>query len=189
MTNYPYPPNPYGPPQGSAYGPPQAGSAVPGAAPGSKPYGQQAASPDPYAASLPQAGTPYPGYGPVVGGYPGAQPYPGPQPAMGAYPATPVYDPVMAQVQQLAAASARTSSNLLGYWALGLSVLSLLCCTYGVGQVLGIGLGIAGLVAASNGHADNKGVSVAAIVVGLLSIVVWIGIGYYFSIYAAETGY
>lgn len=179
MSNYPYPPNPYGPVPG--------GGSVPGGVPGPYPYSLPAGSPDPYAAGTPQPGAPYPGYGPVAGGYPGTQPYPDPRSAVGAYPVPTVYDPVLAHVQQLAAISSQTRSNLLGNWALGMSLLSVFCCTYGICQLLGLGLGIAGLVAAGNGHATNKGVSVAAVVLALFSIVLWIGIGYMLNTVEATT--
>lgn len=171
MTNYPYTPDPYGPTAG--------GGAASGSMPTHNPYSQPPAYQDPYSypARLPQAGDPYPGYGPAAGPWPGAWPGPAcPDPrVVGApYPAVPTYDPVLAQVQQMAAMSTRTSSNLLGYWALGMSIMSIVCCTYGVCQLVGGGLGIAGIVAANNGHATNKGVSITAVVLSVVSLVLWI---------------
>ncbi|WP_194948040.1 DUF4190 domain-containing protein [Actinomyces trachealis] len=160
----------------------------------SDPYGLYQGSgvgQDAYGVSpTPLAGTSYPGYEYQDGGYPTSQP-PGvyePQQSLVARPMQPVYDPVMAQVQQMVALSEQTRSNPLGAWALGLSIVSLLCCTYGVAQLAAIGLGSAGLVAANKGHANNKGLSIAALVISGFSLLLWgtfLGIGYY----AREQGY
>ncbi|SPT52396.1 Uncharacterised protein [Actinomyces bovis] len=132
-------------------------------------------SSDPYAAQPPLAGTPYPGFEYQGSSYLSSQAgaYQ-PQPMMVSRPMQPIYDPVMAQVQQMVLMSNRTRSNALGGWALGLSIVSVLCCTYGVAQLIALGLGIAGIVAANNGHADNKGVSIAAVVISVVSMALWI---------------
>ncbi len=63
-----------------------------------------------------------------------------------------------------------TEKNNLGNWALGLGIASVLCC----GLVTGIPaavLGYLGLQAANEGRATNKGMAIAGIVLGALSIV------------------
>ncbi len=108
------------------------------------------------------------------GMYPQAYPQPGAYQAPG-YGHQP-WDPVMTQVQQMALISNQTRSNALGGWSLGLSIVGLLCCTYFVAQAISIGLGIGGLVAQKNNHANNSGMSIAGIVISVVSIFVWAGL-------------
>lgn len=69
--------------------------------------------------------------------------------------------------------------NSLGGWALGLGIASLLCCGIFTG-IPAIIVGYLGLQAANEGRATNKGMSIAGIVMGGLSIV--------FMIFAIVTG-
>ena len=65
-----------------------------------------------------------------------------------------------------------TEKNALGGWALGLGIASLVCC----GLLTGIPamvLGFLGIQAANEGRASNKGMAIAGLVMGLLSIV-WV---------------
>lgn len=60
--------------------------------------------------------------------------------------------------------------NSLGGWALGLGIASLVCCSIFTG-IPAIILGVLGMRAANEGRATNKGMSIAGIVMGALSIV------------------
>ena len=60
--------------------------------------------------------------------------------------------------------------NSLGGWALGLGIASLVCCTIFTGIPAMI-VGYLGVQAANEGRATNKGMSIAGIVMGALSIV------------------
>ena len=60
--------------------------------------------------------------------------------------------------------------NSLGGWALGLGIASLVCCSIFTG-IPAIILGVLGMQAANEGRATNKGMSIAGIVMGALSIV------------------
>ena len=60
--------------------------------------------------------------------------------------------------------------NSLGGWALGLGIASLFCCSIFTG-IPAIILGVLGMQAANEGRATNKGMSIAGIVMGALSIV------------------
>lgn len=60
--------------------------------------------------------------------------------------------------------------NSLGGWALGLGIASLFCCSIFTGIPAMI-LGYLGMQAANEGRATNKGMSIAGIVMGALSIV------------------
>ena len=63
--------------------------------------------------------------------------------------------------------------NSLGAWSLGLGIASFLCC----GIVTGIPaviVGYLGIQAANQGRATNKGMSIAGIALGVLSIVLLI---------------
>ena len=60
--------------------------------------------------------------------------------------------------------------NSLGGWALGLGIASLVCCSIFTGIPAMI-LGYLGMQAANEGRATNKGMSIAGIVMGALSIV------------------
>ena len=63
--------------------------------------------------------------------------------------------------------------NSLGGWALGLGIASFACCGVFTGIPAMI-LGFLGLQAANEGRATNKGMSIAGIVLGALSIVLTI---------------
>ena len=63
--------------------------------------------------------------------------------------------------------------NSLGGWALGLGVAGFLCCSIFTG-IPAIVVGFLGMQAASEGRATNKGMSIAGIVLGVLSIVLLI---------------
>ena len=62
-----------------------------------------------------------------------------------------------------------TEKNALGGWALGLGIASLVCC----GLLTGIPamvLGVLGIQAANEGRASNKGMAIAGLVLGVVSI-------------------
>jgi len=61
----------------------------------------------------------------------------------------------------------------LGGWALGLGVAGFLCCSIFTG-IPAIVVGFLGMQAANEGRATNKGMSIAGIVLGVLSIVLQI---------------
>ncbi|MBW3068594.1 MULTISPECIES: DUF4190 domain-containing protein [unclassified Actinomyces] len=63
-----------------------------------------------------------------------------------------------------------TEKNNLGGWALGLGIASVLCCGIFTGIPAAI-LGYLGIQAANEGRASNKGMSIAGIILGALSIV------------------
>ena len=63
--------------------------------------------------------------------------------------------------------------NSLGGWALGLGVAGFLCCSIFTG-IPAIVVGFLGMQAANEGRATNKGMSIAGIVLGILSIVLLI---------------
>ncbi len=63
--------------------------------------------------------------------------------------------------------------NSLGGWALGLGVAGFLCCSIFTG-IPAIVVGFLGMQAANEGRATNKGMSIAGIVLGVLSIVLLI---------------
>lgn len=153
---------------------------------------QDPSSYNPYASSgQPSAYGAQPGYQ-----YPEPLAYQAPGGAYpGSYPQQPGFhsavsqgwDPTMMQVQQMAMMSNQTRSNALGAWSLGLSIVGLLCCTYFVAQVISIGLGIAGLVAHRNNHANNGGMAIAGIVISVISIALWTGL-YALGLYADSNG-
>lgn len=93
-------------------------------------------------------------------GYPNGQPQPPQyqgynQPA-GYGPGMPLYGP-------------STEKNNLGGWALGLGIASVCCGIFtGIPAII---LGYLGMQAANEGRANNKGMDIAGIVLGLLSIV------------------
>ena len=57
--------------------------------------------------------------------------------------------------------------NALGGWALGLGIASLLCCITGIPAIV---LGGLGIQAANEGRASNKGMAIAGLVLGVVSI-------------------
>ena len=59
--------------------------------------------------------------------------------------------------------------NSLGGWALGLGIASLVCCSIVTG-IPAIIVGYMGMQAANEGRATNKGMSIAGIVMGGLSM-------------------
>ena len=59
--------------------------------------------------------------------------------------------------------------NSLGGWALGLGIASLVCCSIFTGIPAMI-VGYLGMQAANEGRATNKGLSIAGIILGGLSI-------------------
>ena len=63
--------------------------------------------------------------------------------------------------------------NSLGGWALGLGVAGFLCCSIFTG-IPAIVVGFLGMQAANEGRSTNKGMSIAGIVLGVLSIVLLI---------------
>ncbi|QPL04501.1 MULTISPECIES: DUF4190 domain-containing protein [Actinomyces] len=63
-----------------------------------------------------------------------------------------------------------TEKNNLGAWALGLGIAALACCGLFTG-IPAIILGIMGVQAANQGRASNKGLAIAGIVLGVLSII------------------
>jgi hypothetical protein len=63
--------------------------------------------------------------------------------------------------------------NSLGNWALGLGVAGFLCCSIFTG-IPAIIVGFLGMQAANEGRATNKGMSIAGIALGVLSIVLLI---------------
>jgi len=63
--------------------------------------------------------------------------------------------------------------NSLGGWALGLGIASLVCCTIFTGIPAMI-VGYLGVQAANEGCATNKGVSIAGIIMGGISILLLI---------------
>ena len=63
--------------------------------------------------------------------------------------------------------------NSLGGWALGLGVAGFLCCSIFTG-IPAIVVGFLGMQAANEGRATNKGMSIAGIALGVLSIVLLI---------------
>ncbi len=91
-------------------------------------------------------------------GQPGYQQYPGQaQPGGG-------YAPGMSPF------GASTEKNNLGGWALGLGIASLVCCGLFTG-IPAIILGYLGMQAAKEGRASNKGMAIAGLIMGSLSIV------------------
>ena len=60
--------------------------------------------------------------------------------------------------------------NSLGGWALGLGIASFVCCGIFTG-IPAIIVGFLGMQAANEGRATNKGMSIAGIALGILSIV------------------
>ncbi|WP_167148885.1 DUF4190 domain-containing protein [Actinomyces sp. ZJ308] len=66
--------------------------------------------------------------------------------------------------------------NSLGGWALGLGIASLICCSVITGIPAMI-VGYLGMQAANEGRATNKGMSIAGIVMGGLSIL-WLIIAF-----------
>lgn len=113
-------------------------------------------------------------------GYPG-QPYPQdqgyqgqPYPQGQAYQGQPLY-PMMAQ---------NTEKNSLGVWAVSLGAASILCCGIFTGIPAAI-VGFLGLQAANEGRANNKGMSIAGIVMGAVSLgltILWYVTGMYESV-------
>ena len=65
---------------------------------------------------------------------------------------------------------ASTEKNNLGGWALGLGIASLVCCGLFTG-IPAIILGYLGMQAAKEGRASNKGMAIAGLIMGSLSIV------------------
>ena len=63
-----------------------------------------------------------------------------------------------------------TEKNNLGGWALGLGIASLVCCGLFTG-IPAIILGYLGMQAAKEGRASNKGMAIAGLIMGSLSIV------------------
>ncbi|WP_136313500.1 MULTISPECIES: DUF4190 domain-containing protein [Actinomyces] len=62
-----------------------------------------------------------------------------------------------------------TEKNSLGGWALGLGIASVCCGIFtGIPAII---LGYLGMQAANEGRANNKGMAIAGIVLGVLSIV------------------
>ena len=105
---------------------------------------------------------------------PNQDPYNG-QPGPGSYPS----DSGVSAVPEPAAARGicpgmspygpSTEKNALGGWALGLGIASLVCC----GLLTGIPamvLGFLGIQAANEGRASNKGMAIAGLVLGVVSI-------------------
>ena len=98
------------------------------------------------------------------------QPGPGSYPSDSGYPQYPnqpqpgVYAPGMSPYGPSA------EKNALGGWALGLGIASLLCCITGIPAIV---LGGLGIQAANEGRASTKGMAIAGLVMGLLSIV-WV---------------
>lgn len=66
-----------------------------------------------------------------------------------------------------------TEKNNLGGWALGLGIAGLVCCGALTG-VPAIILGYLGIQAANQGRATNKGMSIAGVVLGAISVVLFI---------------
>lgn len=95
------------------------------------------------------------------GGQPGYQQYPSQAQPGGGY--TPGMSPF----------GASTEKNNLGGWALGLGIAGLLCCGALTG-VPAIILGYLGIQAANQGRATNKGMSIAGVVLGAISVVLFI---------------
>lgn len=93
--------------------------------------------------------------------YPGSQPgyqqYPSQAQPGGGYPGMSPF-------------GASTEKNSLGGWALGLGIASLVCCGLFTG-IPAIILGYLGIQAAKEGRASNKGMAIAGLVMGSLSIV------------------
>lgn len=106
---------------------------------------------------------------------PNQDPYNG-QPGPGSYPSDPGYPQYPNQPQPGAYAPGMspygpsTEKNALGGWALGRGIASLACC----GLLTGIPamvLGFLGIQAANEGRASNKGMAIAGLIMGVLSIV------------------
>ena len=107
---------------------------------------------------------------------PNQDPYNG-QPGPGSYPSDPGYPQYPNQPQPGAYAPGMspygpsTEKNALGGWALGLGIASLACCGSLLIGVPAIVLGILGIQAANEGRASNKGMAIAGLIMGVLSIV------------------
>lgn len=99
-----------------------------------------------------------PPYNNNPGGGPAYQQYPGQQ--SGGYMSAAPYGP-------------STEKNNLGGWALGLGIAGLVCCGALTG-VPAIILGYLGIQAANQGRATNKGMSIAGVVLGAISVVLFI---------------
>lgn len=106
---------------------------------------------------------------------PNQDPYNG-QPGPGSYPSDPGYPQYSNQPQPgvyapgMSPYGPSAEKNALGGWALGLGIASLLCCITGIPAIV---LGGLGIQAANEGRASNKGMAIAGLVMGLLSIV-WV---------------
>lgn len=107
---------------------------------------------------------------------PNQDPYNG-QPGPGSYPSDPGYPQYPNEPQPGAYAPGMspygpsTEKNALGGWALGLGIASLACCGSLLIGVPAIVLGILGIQAANEGRASNKGMAIAGLIMGVLSIV------------------
>ena len=107
---------------------------------------------------------------------PNQYPYNG-QNGPGAYPSDPGYQQYPNQPQPGAYApgmslyGSSSEKNALGGWALGLGIASLVCCGSLLIGVPAIVLGILGIQAANEGRASNKGMAIAGLIMGVLSIV------------------
>lgn len=107
---------------------------------------------------------------------PNQDPYNG-QPGPGSYPSDPGYPQYPNEPQPGAYApgmslyGSSSEKNALGGWALGLGIASLVCCGSLLIGVPAIVLGILGIQAANEGRASNKGMAIAGLIMGVLSIV------------------
>ena len=107
---------------------------------------------------------------------PNQDPYNG-QPGPGSYPSDPGYPQYPNQPQPgvyapgMSPYGPSTEKNALGGWALGLGIASLACCGSLLIGVPAIVLGILGIQAANEGRASNKGMAIAGLIMGVLSIV------------------
>lgn len=97
--------------------------------------------------------------------------YPGSQPGYQQYPSQ--AQPGGGYTPGMSPFGASTEKNNLGGWALGLGIAGLLCCGALTG-VPAIILGYLGIQAANQGRATNKGMSIAGVVLGAISVVLFI---------------
>ena len=64
--------------------------------------------------------------------------------------------------------------NAFGGWALGLGMVSVFCCIGPLAAIPAIIVGFLGVLAANEGRATNKGMSIIGIVMGVIAIMLTI---------------
>lgn len=104
---------------------------------------------------------------PATGAYAADDPYSGSSPAYG--PPGPYYAP--AGVGPYPAA---TAQNWLGGWALGLGIASIFIGSFLILPIAAIIMGAMGREAANEGRASNRGMATAGMVLGIVTVVLYV---------------